>query len=188
MNLFKRDNKYGGQYPMKRIKVRTGKEWSLKKWLILNLIVWTLAIFSLYHTNEFFEKKTFVFKEPVVIKLNNPISIADRVREVTVQIIENDGLPLTENERYLCKKFGDQCKTALEVQRRENPTGKCDAFYVNKNGGTIDIGFLQINSIHLTKDITLAQLVDCKSNIDIAYEIYKRDGWTAWVAYNKMVK
>jgi hypothetical protein len=47
---------------------------------------------------------------------------------------------------------------------------------------------MQVNSVHLSQDVTIAQLVDCKSNIDIAYDIYKRDGFGAWVAYKKVIK
>ena len=90
-----------------------------------------------------------------------------------------------ETPKYLCLKFGSQCKTALEVQRRENPKGDCGSFNVNTNG-TVDFGFMQVNSVHLTKDITVAQLVDCKGNIDVAYEVYKKSGWNAWTVYKKV--
>jgi hypothetical protein len=107
------------------------------------------------------------------------------MQTLVVQVMQ--GLPLTEDEIYLCKTFGDQCKTALEIQRRENSTGDCTAWQINKNG-TVDFGYMQVNSVHLTKEITIAQLVDCKTNIDIAYQIYLKSGFMAWSAYKEMIK
>jgi hypothetical protein len=169
-----------------QIKQTIKKVFHWKVWLIIFLV----AVFGtalIFGVNQFFEGNKLVFTRPVQVNFYNPITIEKRQLINIIQVEGGENLPLTENEKYLCMKFGNQCKTALEVQRRENPTGKCDAFYVNKNK-TLDFGFMQVNSVHLSPDITIAQLVDCKGNIDIAYEIYKRDGWTAWVAYNNMVK
>ncbi len=65
----------------------------------------------------------------------------------------------------------------------ENGSRKCDRFGINTNK-TIDVGVFQINSIHLKKGYTLQDLADCKKNIDIAYDIWKAQKWTPWVAYN----
>ena len=45
------------------------------------------------------------------------------------------------------------------------------------------IALFQINTAHLKKGYTLNQLADCHTNIDIAYDIYKAQGWSPWVAY-----
>lgn len=72
---------------------------------------------------------------------------------------------------------------ALAVSRAENGTRQCDRFGINTNK-TIDVGVFQINTVHLKKGYTLQDLADCKKNIDIAYDIFKAQGWTPWVAHN----
>jgi hypothetical protein len=156
-------------------------------WKIL-IIIFLVLVFGtalLFGVNQFFDKNKLKFERPIQVSFNWPIQVEQRQLVNVIQVTGGENLPLTENEKYMCMKFGDQCKTALEIQRRENVKGDCNAFYVNNNG-TIDLGFMQLNSVHLTQEITLAQLVDCKGNIDIAYEIYKRDGWKAWVAAKKL--
>jgi hypothetical protein len=171
---------------IRKIRVASGKPFHFRRAIIISLIVLALAAFGLYRASIFFDSNMLVFKAPAEIKFNAPISIEERETEITVQIIQiTDGLPLTEDERYLCQKFGDQCKTALEVQRRENPTGNCEIFHVNNNG-SVDFGFMQVNSIHLGEEVKISQLVNCKENIDVAYKIWEKSGWTAWTAYNKM--
>jgi hypothetical protein len=158
-------------------------------WKILTIILFALIFGTalLFGVNQFFDKNKLEFERPIQVSLHFPIRVEQRQLTNIIQVIGGENLPLTENEKYLCIKFGDQCKTALEVQRRENPKGNCEAFYINNNG-TIDLGFMQINSVHLNSNITLSQLVDCKSNIDVAYDIYKRDGWKAWVTYKAVIK
>jgi hypothetical protein len=157
-----------------------------KRATILFLAIIGLFITGLYLINNFFEKNEIIFKSPAEITFQAPITISQRENKtVVIEIIKDASLPLTENEQYLCQKFGNQCKTALEIQRRENATGDCDIFNVNKNG-SVDFGFMQVNSVHLGADIKLSQLIDCKSNIDVAYEIYKKFGWNAWTTYSKV--
>ena len=179
MKFFNKNNKF-------KVKVKTDNKFSVIKISIISLVIIVLSIVGLYKANSFFDSKILVFKAPAEIKFNAPISIAEREKEVTVQVIQiTDGLPLTEDEKYLCQKFGDECKTALEVQRRENPTGDCEIFHVNNNG-SVDFGFMQVNTIHLGEDVKISQLVDCKENIDVAYKIWEKSGWKAWTAYSKV--
>lgn len=85
-------------------------------------------------------------------------------------------------EEYICYKFGKDCRLALAVSQAENGTRQCDRFGVNTNK-TIDVGIFQLNTVHLKKGWKLADLTDCKKNIDYAYEIYQAQGWNPWVAY-----
>jgi len=71
---------------------------------------------------------------------------------------------------------------ALAVSQAENGTRQCDRLNVNNNK-TVDVGIFQLNSIHFKKGYTLTDFIDCKKNVEIAYEIYKKQGWTPWVAY-----
>lgn len=85
-------------------------------------------------------------------------------------------------EEYICRAFGKDCKLALAVSQAENGTRQCDRMNVNTNK-TVDIGIFQINTVHLKKGYTLSDLIDCKKNVDIAYKIYKQQGFAPWVAY-----
>lgn len=86
-------------------------------------------------------------------------------------------------EQKICHVFGKKdCALALAVSHAENGTRACDRMNVNTNK-TIDVGIFQINSVHMKKGYTLADLIDCDKNIEIAYEIYKAQGFNPWVAY-----
>lgn len=135
----------------------------------------------------FVNTHTFSFRSP--INFHVPLSIAKRVyAEAETKIVEvskPDGLPFNDNERYLCKVFGDQCKQALMIQHLENGNEACDRMHVNTNG-TVDFGFMQINSVHLNDKIKLADLIDCHANVDIAYSLYKAQGWKIWVTAKQL--
>ncbi len=137
------------------------------------------------YTGLWIQAHSFDWKKPV--NFQKPLDITKKALVINVTTVVEDSVPLNENEKYLCVKFGDQCKIALQIQHLENGNEKCDRFHVNDNG-TIDVGFMQINSVHLKKGYTLAQLIDCKTNVDIAYEIYKGSGWNAWTTYKLVNK
>jgi len=50
----------------------------------------------------------------------------------------------------------------------------------------VDWGYFQINTVHLTRPgLNLRDLLDCKTNIDFAYQLFKdRRSFTAWSTYN----
>ena len=94
----------------------------------------------------------------------------------------NEGL--TVHQRYLCEKFGPACRVALAVQLAENPSGACEIYHYNASDGTLDWGYFQINSVHLTRPgLNLRDLLDCKTNIDYAYQLYSRKGFDPWSVY-----
>lgn len=66
----------------------------------------------------------------------------------------------------------------MAIATAENGTHACDRVHTNTNG-TKDIGIFQINSIHSGK----GNLYDCRENVRVAYEIFKRSGWNPWVVY-----
>lgn len=86
-------------------------------------------------------------------------------------------------EEYICHVFGNDCKLALAVSQAENGTRECERLNINTNN-SLDIGVFQINTVHLKKGWKLPDLLDCHKNIDHAYEIFKAQGFTPWVAYN----
>jgi hypothetical protein len=87
---------------------------------------------------------------------------------------------------YACPKFGADCKTFLAILKAENGTHECTRNNkgLNRNG-SVDYGLAQIND-RATPGYTVEQLMDCKTNIDIAYLKYKGRKYTfgAWSAYN----
>lgn len=92
---------------------------------------------------------------------------------------------LTANQQYACEKFGAACRVALAIQRAENPTGECQIYHYNTSDGTLDWGYFQINSVHLRRPgLNLRDLLDCKANIDYAYQLYLESGFAPWSTYN----
>ena len=57
----------------------------------------------------------------------------------------------------------------------------CRRTNINKDS-SIDRGIFQINSIHT--DISPDDAFDCFKNIDYAYNLWKRQGWNPWSAFN----
>jgi hypothetical protein len=91
---------------------------------------------------------------------------------------------LSAYQQYACTKFGPECRVALAIQRAENPQGKCEIYHYNADG-TLDWGYFQINTVHLKRPgVNLRDLLDCKANIDFAYQLYlEKHGFTAWSTF-----
>src|SRR5438445_808046 len=68
--------------------------------------------------------------------------------------------------------------------RAENPLGKCEIYHYNTNG-TLDWGYFQINTVHLERPgLNLRDLLDCKANIDFAYQLYlESGGFSPWSTF-----
>jgi hypothetical protein len=168
-----------------KLRMKLSSLWNWKVKLALVGIVLLIAGIGFYKVNQFFDKHTFVWESPITVQ--TPVYLIDRAQaeEIIIKQIQSDSLPLNANERYLCQVFGQECKNALMIQHLENGTEQCDRFHINSNG-TIDVGFMQINSIHLKKGYTLTDLADCHKNIEIAYQIYKDSGWGAWTTAKQL--
>jgi hypothetical protein len=94
------------------------------------------------------------------------------------------GRRLTAYQQYACNKFGPACRIALAVQRAENPRGDCEIYHYNTDG-TLDWGYFQINTVHLKRaGVNLRGLLDCKANIDFAYQLYTERGFEPWTTFN----
>jgi hypothetical protein len=95
---------------------------------------------------------------------------------------------LTPNQRYVCEKFGPACRVALAIQRAENAIGACEIYHYNTSDGTLDWGYFQINSVHLRRPgLNLRDLLDCKANIDYAYQLFLEKGFAPWTSYTSGV-
>ena len=62
--------------------------------------------------------------------------------------------------------------------------GACEIYHYNSDG-TLDWGYFQINTVHLTRPgLNLRDLLDCRANIDLAYQFYQERGFQPWSTYN----
>ena len=75
--------------------------------------------------------------------------------------------------------FGADAEIALAVAKAESHY-RADAYHINSNG-SVDRGIFQINSVHGYSE---AQLFNPKENIQIAYKIFKAQGWQGWSVFN----
>jgi hypothetical protein len=113
------------------------------------------------------------------------VIIAPRIVEEETKAAQADqfGQRLTAFQQYACNKFGSACRVALAVQRAENPRGACEIYHYNTDG-TLDWGYFQINTVHLKRPgVNLRALLDCRANIDFAYQLYTERGFEPWTTY-----
>lgn len=145
--------------------------------------------YGLVKVNEWFEDNALVIKSPVevAVKTNQVLAVVKREKTTIVKSEQAKIDAIVEKEddkdlaKYICDKFGAvECKTALAVAKAESGMD-CNAIHLNTNG-SVDFSVYQINSVHLNK-YTLADLADCRKNVDIAYEMWSAQGWNPWVAY-----
>lgn len=151
-----------------------------------SLIILLLGLTALVKVNQWYETHKLVFKPPVELTFNKPVTVEKReMIAPVIQIVEE--LPDLENltpiEEYICEKWGAyDCKTALAIARAESKINP-EAYNINTNN-TIDVGIFQINSVHFSKDgCSLKDLVDEYKNVDCAYQIWEASGWHPWVAF-----
>jgi hypothetical protein len=130
---------------------------------------------------------TVSLQSPVVVHLQSPLVVSERIMTADAKDAQRDqhGRGLSAWQQYACRTFGNDCRIALAVQRAENPQGKCEIYHYNSDG-TLDWGYFQINTVHLKRPgLNLRDLLDCKANIDFAYQLYReRGGFTPWSTYN----
>ena len=129
---------------------------------------------------------TFSLQSPIRLGFQWPLVIAERTKSPdAVQAQFDQHHPLSAYQQYACRKFGSACRVALAIQRAENPQGKCEIYHYNADG-TLDWGYFQINTVHLKRPgLNLRDLLDCKANIDFAYQLYsEKQGFTPWSTYN----
>jgi hypothetical protein len=129
---------------------------------------------------------TFTLQSPVRVRFQWPIVVARRESSEEAGAAQGDqfGRRLTAYQQYACNKFGPACRIALAVQRAENARGVCEIYHYNSDG-TLDWGYFQINTVHLKRPgLNLRDLLDCKANIDFAYQLYTERGFQPWSTYN----
>jgi len=132
------------------------------------------------------ERYTFSLQSPVRVHFQWPLVIATRTQTGDAAEAQSDqfGHRLTAYQQYACNKFGPACRVALAIQRAENAKGSCEIYHYNSDG-TLDWGYLQINTVHLKRaGVNLRDLLDCRANIDFAYALYQERGFAPWSTYN----
>jgi hypothetical protein len=135
----------------------------------------------------FHSRYTLTFQSPVRLQFQSPIVIAEHAISGDAADAQADqhGRGLSAWQQYACRQFGPDCRLALAIQRAENPHGKCEIYHYNSDG-TLDWGYFQINTVHLKRPgLNLRDLLDCKANIDFAYQLYReKGGFTPWSTFN----
>lgn len=128
---------------------------------------------------------TITLRSPLRVRWQSPVVIAPRTSEEETKEAQADqfGHRLTAFQQYACNKFGSACRIALAVQRAENPRGDCEIYHYNTDG-TLDWGYFQINTVHLKRaGVNLRGLLDCRANIDFAYQLYTERGFEPWTTF-----
>ena len=132
------------------------------------------------------DRYTLSLQSPIHIRLQWPLVIAPKTPGEQAAEAQADqfGHRLSAYQQYACNKFGSACRVALAIQRAENPRGACEIYHYNTDG-TLDWGYFQINTVHLTRvGLNLRDLLDCRANIDFAYQLYQERGFQPWSTYN----
>lgn len=140
------------------------------------------AVYAVFYIHSHY---TFGWQSPVKVQFRSPLVISRRAARLYSAPARSDqDHSLTAYQQYACEKFGSQCRIALAIQRAENPQGKCEIYHYNSDG-SLDWGYFQINTVHLKRPgVNLRDLLDCKRNIDFAYQLYRERGnFKAWSTY-----
>lgn len=72
--------------------------------------------------------------------------------------------------------------TAVAIALAES-SGRTDAKNAANRNGTVDWGLFQINDVNWTSKDSASVRLDADANTAKAYDVYKRQGFGAWVAY-----
>jgi hypothetical protein len=146
-----------------------------------------IGIALAYAVIQIHARYSFGLESPIVLHFRSPLVIVRKTQmpDAATAIFDQGGRPLSPYQQYTCAKFGPDCRIALAIQRAENPQGKCEIYHYNTDG-TLDWGYFQINTVHLKRPgVNLRSLLDCKANIDFAYQLYReRQSFTPWSTYN----
>jgi hypothetical protein len=125
------------------------------------------------------EHYSFSLQSPMRVHWQWPVVMSPRETQS-----DQFGRRLTAYQQYACNKFGADCRVALAIQRAENARGACEIYHYNSDG-TLDWGYFQINTVHLKRPgLNLRDLLDCKANIDFAYQLYRERGFQPWSTFN----
>jgi hypothetical protein len=149
-------------------------------------VVFLVAVAAAFAILILRDRYTFSLQSPVKIHFQWPLVAAAKTSGEDAMEAQADqfGHRLTAYQQYACSKFGTACRVALAIQRAENPRGACEIYHYNSDG-TLDWGYFQINTVHLKRaGVNLRDLLDCKANIDFAYQLFTERGFEPWSTFN----
>ena len=149
-------------------------------------VVLLVAVIATFAVLILRDRYTLSLQSPLRVHWQWPFVVAAKVPGGDAIEAQADqfGHHLTAYQQYACNKFGPDCRIALAIQRAENPRGACEIYHYNTDG-TLDWGYFQINTVHLTRvGLNLRDLLDCRANIDFAYQLYRERGFQPWSTYN----
>ena len=174
-------------YPSRRRNGRTHAQRPPERLpnLLIPALALLLGIGLVWFVVRLHQEYTFNVVAPVRLHFQWPLVIAQRIKsEDAYQAQFDQRHPLTAYQQYSCRKFRAACRVALAIQRAENPQGKCEIYHYNSDG-TLDWGYFQINTVHLKRPgLNLRDLLDCKANIDFAYQLYlEKQSFNPWSTY-----
>jgi hypothetical protein len=153
---------------------------------LFGVLALSAGMLCVHEAVQIHSRYTVSWRWPVRVRFQSPLLIAHRTATGEGKEAQHgQRSSLTAYQQYACQKFGPACRVALAIQRSENPQGKCEIYHYNRDG-TLDWGYFQINTIHLKRrGVNLRDLLDCKTNIDFAYQLYiENQGFTPGSVYN----
>lgn len=135
-------------------------------------------------------KQALVFQGFMLVQKREPERIYIGKEQLDEFIDASGNRPIAEK---VIEKFGAVYGvTALQILKAESGLNP-NALHVNDNK-TVDLGCVQINSIHFNKDFTPADALDCDKALDWMEKKARNDAvsagskekyiFTAWAAYN----
>ena len=153
---------------------------------VMALVIFLPAIwFGFSKFVDWNEKHYFQKQDPITLKVQAPIVVKEREE---TKVVEKRIAPIelaeidTPIKTYICNKFGPyDCKIALGIVQAESGFND-QAINVNENG-SVDLGCWQINFPTHIKRISPHDALDCEKATDVAYEIFKEQGFQPWVAF-----
>ena len=164
---------------------RTSRPVPKRNWIRTLGLLFFLAAIVVVAGALFLADYSITVRSPIRIVFQSPLVITPRMVSEESKEAQADqfGHRLTAFQQYACNKFGSACRVALAVQRAENPRGECEIYHYNSDG-TLDWGYFQINTVHLKRPgVNLRGLLDCRANIDFAYQLYTERGFEPWTTY-----
>ena len=147
-----------------------------------NLLIMVLVIMTSLYTYTWLDilsDKIAEAREPVSPLSNIKFVMVEREVDRIVPVPLNCEGEVCEILAYIVEVFQEDAADAITIVNScENSSFDQSAVNYNNNN-TSDHGIFQLNSIHIAR-FGDAFVTDWKANVDVAYQIFKERGWTAW--------
>jgi Lysozyme like domain len=152
--------------------------------IVLPVTLTTAFYYSLYQTYKYVE-----VRDQQIFKDAYEIGRYDQLNE-DADIDNNKCFQLSKNEslNILLKDYFKDCKTARTMYAIAQAESNGKQFAVGQNdNGSLDGGWLQVNTVHKHKWETNEQFItrmhNLEENIKEAKKVLDREGYNAWTTY-----